>query len=135
MKRKKSRGDEEPQSEVLVYSSDKRMNKKKIRLFSRTMSVSEFLTNFGVQEEAVSTLVGHTQCVSSVVWPQHETIYSASWDHSIRRWDVETGKDSLNMVRELPSSTPSSPVWRKEKKENKIYLYMARSERVFLLFP
>lgn len=85
------------------------------------MSVSELLTNFGVQEEAVSTLVGHTQCVSSVVWPQHETIYSASWDHSIRRWDVETGKDSLNMVRD----TPSSPVWRKEKKENKIYLYMA----------
>lgn len=125
VKRKKSRGDEEPQSEVLVYSSDKRMNKKKIRLFSRTMSVSEFLTNFGVQEEAVSTLVGHTQCVSSVVWPQHETIYSASWDHSIRRWDVETGKDSLKMVRELPSSTLSFPVWRKEKKENKIYLYMA----------
>uniref|UniRef100_A0A5B7AT01 Ribosome biogenesis protein WDR12 homolog n=1 Tax=Davidia involucrata TaxID=16924 RepID=A0A5B7AT01_DAVIN len=47
--------------------------------------------------EAVSTLVGHTQCISSVVWPEHGTIYSASWDHSIRRWDVETGKDSLNM--------------------------------------
>ncbi|KAK1433135.1 hypothetical protein QVD17_10041 [Tagetes erecta] len=47
--------------------------------------------------EAVSTLVGHTQCVSSVVWPEHGTIYSASWDHSIRRWDVETGKDTLNM--------------------------------------
>lgn len=47
--------------------------------------------------EAVSTLVGHTQCVSSVVWPEYGTIYSASWDHSIRRWDVEAGKDTLNM--------------------------------------
>ncbi|KAL8528446.1 hypothetical protein ACS0TY_006034 [Phlomoides rotata] len=47
--------------------------------------------------EALTTLVGHTQCVSSVVWPERGTIYSASWDHSIRRWDVETGKDSLNM--------------------------------------
>ncbi|KAL6961191.1 WD repeat-containing protein 12 [Sarracenia purpurea var. burkii] len=47
--------------------------------------------------EAVSTFVGHTQCVSTVVWPENETVYSASWDHTIRRWDVETGKDSLNM--------------------------------------
>ncbi|EOY03662.1 Transducin/WD40 repeat-like superfamily protein isoform 3 [Theobroma cacao] len=47
--------------------------------------------------EAVSMLVGHTQCVSSVVWPQHETIYSASWDHSVRQWDVETGKDLSNI--------------------------------------
>nr|KAJ0206477.1 hypothetical protein LSAT_V11C500278190 [Lactuca sativa] len=47
--------------------------------------------------EAVATLVGHTQCVSSVVWPEYGTIYSASWDHSIRRWDIETGKDTINM--------------------------------------
>lgn len=51
-----------------------------------------------IQRGASSTLIGHTQCVSSVVWPEHETIYSASWDHSIRRWDLETGKDSLNLV-------------------------------------
>ncbi|KAL6526494.1 hypothetical protein OROGR_015584 [Orobanche gracilis] len=47
--------------------------------------------------EAVTTFVGHTQCASSVVWPERGTVYSASWDHSIRRWDVETRKNSLSM--------------------------------------
>lgn len=47
--------------------------------------------------EAVTTLVGHTQCVSAVVWSQHETVYSVSWDHTIRSWNPETGKDTLNM--------------------------------------
>lgn len=46
---------------------------------------------------ALSTLVGHTQCVSSVYWPEPNTIYSASWDHSVRRWDVEMGKDLSNI--------------------------------------
>lgn len=53
---------------------------------------------FGIQGEAVTTLVGHTQCVSAVVWSQHETVYSVSWDHTIRSWNPETGKDTLNMV-------------------------------------
>ncbi|KAI3872295.1 hypothetical protein MKX03_003186 [Papaver bracteatum] len=50
-----------------------------------------------LEGEAVSSLVGHTQCVSSVVWPEERTIYSASWDHSIRSWDVETGRDVLSL--------------------------------------
>ncbi|XP_038998447.1 ribosome biogenesis protein WDR12 homolog, partial [Hibiscus syriacus] len=63
-----------------------------------------------VQGEAVSTLVGHTQCVSCVVWPQHETIYSASWDHSVRKWDVETGKD-LSDIFSSHSSWISDCKW------------------------
>ncbi|XP_068655430.1 ribosome biogenesis protein WDR12 homolog [Aristolochia californica] len=47
---------------------------------------------------ALSTLVGHTQCVSSVVWPEREIIYSASWDYSVKRWDIESGKNTLNLV-------------------------------------
>lgn len=45
--------------------------------------------------------MGHTQCVSAVIWPQMGAIYSTSWDHSVRSWDVETGKDSLNIVCHL----------------------------------
>ena len=50
-----------------------------------------------LQGEAVTTFIGHTQCVSSVVWPEEDVIYSCSWDHSVRRWDVPTGKDTLNL--------------------------------------
>ncbi|PPR95633.1 hypothetical protein GOBAR_AA25036 [Gossypium barbadense] len=57
--------------------------------------------------EAVSTLVGHTQCVSSVVWPQHDTIYSTSSDHSIRKWDVKTGKDFFDI--EKPTTLDCGP--------------------------
>uniref|UniRef100_A0A1J3FEM6 Ribosome biogenesis protein WDR12 homolog n=1 Tax=Noccaea caerulescens TaxID=107243 RepID=A0A1J3FEM6_NOCCA len=49
------------------------------------------------EAEAESTFVGHTQCVSSVVWPETDVIYSSSWDHSVRRWDVDTGKETLNL--------------------------------------
>lgn len=35
-----------------------------------------------------------------MVWPEHGSVYSASWDHSIRRWDIETGKDIFNLVCE-----------------------------------
>uniref|UniRef100_A0A0D6R405 Ribosome biogenesis protein WDR12 homolog n=1 Tax=Araucaria cunninghamii TaxID=56994 RepID=A0A0D6R405_ARACU len=43
------------------------------------------------QAGASRTLEGHTECVSAVVWFEKGTIYSASWDHSVRSWDVETG--------------------------------------------
>ncbi|KMZ65037.1 Ribosome biogenesis protein Ytm1 [Zostera marina] len=58
----------------------------------------------GLNEEShlegtsISTLKGHTECVSAVVWTERETIYSASFDHSVKRWDVQTGKHTWNLA-------------------------------------
>lgn len=43
------------------------------------------------KEEAVGKLEGHLHCVSSVTWPTEEVLFSGGWDHSVRRWDVESG--------------------------------------------
>ncbi|KAK3140126.1 hypothetical protein QOZ80_5AG0396340 [Eleusine coracana subsp. coracana] len=51
-----------------------------------------------LEGSATSTLSGHTQCVTAVAWPEQQTIYSASWDHSIRQWDAQTVKETWNMV-------------------------------------
>uniref|UniRef100_J3MMP5 Ribosome biogenesis protein WDR12 homolog n=1 Tax=Oryza brachyantha TaxID=4533 RepID=J3MMP5_ORYBR len=71
-----------------------------------TISVKKRRTNSDSSEpeesqfegSATSTFLGHTQCVSAVAWPEQQTIYSASWDHSVRQWDVQTGKETWNMV-------------------------------------
>eukprot|EP00252_Welwitschia_mirabilis_P011392 TRINITY_DN25622_c0_g1_i1.p1 TRINITY_DN25622_c0_g1~~TRINITY_DN25622_c0_g1_i1.p1 ORF type:complete len:454 (+),score=82.46 TRINITY_DN25622_c0_g1_i1:67-1428(+) len=46
---------------------------------------------------ASKTLEGHTQCVSSVAVFQDDRICSASWDHSVRIWDIESGVNMLTM--------------------------------------
>ncbi|XP_044961773.1 uncharacterized protein LOC123412876 [Hordeum vulgare subsp. vulgare] len=50
-----------------------------------------------LQGSTSSTLLGHTQCVSSVAWPEQRTIYSVSWDQSVRQWDAQTGRETWNM--------------------------------------
>ncbi|KXZ50992.1 hypothetical protein GPECTOR_14g233 [Gonium pectorale] len=41
--------------------------------------------------EASVELRGHLHCVSGCSWAAEESLFSAGWDHSVRRWDVETG--------------------------------------------
>lgn len=45
----------------------------------------------GLQQEPLQKLEGHIHCVSSVTWPQQGVIYTGGWDHSVRRYDVDTG--------------------------------------------
>lgn len=40
--------------------------------------------------EPAAVLPGHVHCVSAVAWPESGTVYSGGWDHSVRRYDVET---------------------------------------------
>ncbi|CAN6481974.1 unnamed protein product [Victoria cruziana] len=61
-------------------------------------SVADSNETSQMEGDAVSTFTGHTQCVSSVVWPEQGKMYSASWDHSVRVWDVETGNNSMTLV-------------------------------------
>ena len=53
---------------------------------------------FVKQVEAQATFQGHTQVVGALDWAERDTIYSASWDHSLRIWDVETAVNTQTLV-------------------------------------
>lgn len=57
--------------------------------------------------EARATFQGHTQVVGALDWAERDTIYSASWDHSLRIWDVETAVNTQTLVSLFLGSTGS----------------------------
>ncbi|KAG0584770.1 hypothetical protein KC19_3G232900 [Ceratodon purpureus] len=65
---------------------------KKRRLETGAVSSTE------KQVDARATLQGHTQVVGALDWSERETIYSASWDHSLRTWDVETAVNTHTLT-------------------------------------
>lgn len=71
----------------------------------------------GHAQGSIRTLLGHTLCVSSVAWPTPYNIYSGSWDHSLRQWDVETGIATRVMVPYTGS--PALRLCKEKKKQQK----------------
>lgn len=73
---------------------DKVTSNKKRKIDGAAGSVE----NQEIEIGPTTTLEGHTQCVSAVIWRERDVIFSGSWDHSIRTWDAETGVNTETLT-------------------------------------
>lgn len=62
-------------------TASKAVSKK--RKLESTADTSSAAAEGPLQEAPKGQLQGHSQCVSGVVWPDQDSIYSGSWDHSV----------------------------------------------------
>lgn len=53
---------------------------------------------------------GHTQCVSALCWPSPRCLLTGSWDHSVRRWEVEVSEagEAANAAADDEAFAPAS---------------------------
>ena len=58
-----------------------------------------------VPQAPIVTLSGHTQPITTVIWPREEELLSAGYDRCIRVWDVATRVNKAVLVRQRGRGT------------------------------
>lgn len=93
---------------------------------------------------SLGQFTGHQGCISDVIWPTENTLYSTGWDHTLRKWDFTTGSNvdtftSSRVVHCLSTPSNGQPIiafgssdgvlrfWDSRQKSNRISTKLYRS--------